>query len=57
MARIDLLYQKQEQLYRDCCEINNCTECPHCNGNFFRDCDLTLIGQEIEKEIKGEVER
>lgn len=52
MDDIDSLYEKQEKLYRDCCEINNCSECPHCNGNFFRDCDLTKIGNEIEQALK-----
>ena len=52
MAYIDELYKKQEKIYRDCVEINNCAECPHCKGNAFRNCELTLTGREIDRALK-----
>lgn len=57
MAYIDELYQKQERIYRDCCEINDCSKCYHCNGNTYRDCDLILISREIDKELQVMKER
>lgn len=56
MAYIDSLYSKQEQIYRDCCEINNCSECWHNNGKGRIDCDLTNITKEIETEYKKKKE-
>jgi hypothetical protein len=53
MAHIDALYLKQEKIYRACCEINNCDECPHNNGRRHIDCDLTLVSREIEQQAKG----
>lgn len=51
MSEIDNLIIQQEQLYQICVDINNCCECPNNNGNFSRDCDLTLVTRKIEAEV------
>lgn len=51
MSNIDKLMQEQEELYRVCVDVNNCCLCPCNNGNFNRDCELTLISRKIEEEI------
>jgi len=51
MSEIDKLLQEQEDLYQICVDTNNCCECPCNNGNFNRDCDLTLISRKIEAEV------